>query len=248
MNILSTCEREALMTPHVERVTAMSRERTQPSRRLIAAAAAERAEIHKQRDALIARRGELHERIADVNAALADLDERAELIDRLAGVAETVSPKPRPDQDGARTDKIALSGPAIRRAAASVLLSDPRALRALHYRDWFALLEQHGYTVAGKDPVAVFLTQLSRSPVIQRGTQSGIYEIQLDAADRLRTQLANRQRELRALTSENASTSDLTSIRTQRTALTREIDKLEKAFVEAQSTLENAPGELAAAG
>ena len=61
--------------------------------------------------------------------------------------------------------------------AVTISLPDPRHPQALHYREWFALLEQNGYAVAGKDPLAVFLTQLSRSPVVQRGTQSGVYEL-----------------------------------------------------------------------
>jgi chromosome segregation ATPase len=225
----------------------MKRSPTQPSRRLLAAAAAERAEIQKQREALAARRHALQAQIDDLDAEIAELEERTVLLDRLAGAAEPSDDTITEKTATAPTDKIVLRGPAIRRAAAGVLLSDARRLRAMHYRDWFAMLEQNGYTVAGKDPVAVFLTQLSRSPVIHRGTQSGIYEINLDAVDQLTRQLDNRQRELRALTSA-ADTADLTSIRARRTSLTREIDKLEKALTEARSTLGRAAPELAAVG
>ena len=226
----------------------MQRRPTQPSRRLLAAAAAERGEIEKRRDALIARRRELRAQLEELDAEVAELAERVVLINRLAGPVNDTTTATVDDQPAPQTDKIVLRGPAIRTTAVKVLLADPRALRAMHYRDWFALLDQNGYTVAGKDPVAVFLTQLSRSPVIHRSTQSGIYEIQLDTADRLRRELDTRQRELQALTMVPASTTDLTSIRAQRTSLTREIDRLEKALDEARSTLLSTAPELAAAG
>jgi hypothetical protein len=236
------------MRTQVEQPLQMKRRPTRPSLRLLAAAAAERADIERLRDVLLKRRRNLHEQIEDLDAELAELADRMLLIDRLAGPANSSVDSGADEKASAQKDKIILRGPAIRRVAVSVLLSDPALPRAMHYREWFALLEQNGYTVAGKDPVAVFLTQLSRSPVIHRGTQSGIYEIQLDAGNELRRRLDSRQRELRALASAPASTTDLTSIRAQRTSLTREIDKLEKALVEAQSTLDDAPPEFAAAG
>ena len=61
-----------------------------------------------------------------------------------------------------------LRGPAIRREAVCVVLAHPDRPDALHYRDWFALLKQAGFEVAGKDPLATFLTQLSRSPPCAR--------------------------------------------------------------------------------
>jgi hypothetical protein len=140
-----------------------------------------------------------------------------------------------------------LRGPAIRQTAVKLLLDDPRHPQALHYRDWFALLDQGGYAVAGKDPLAVFLTQLSRSPVVRRGTQCGVYELNLDAVGRLRHQLNERQRQLRSLTSAAASPTDLGGVRSQRTALTQEIDRLEKALEEAELTLAGGPSSLAAA-
>ena len=44
-----------------------------------------------------------------------------------------------------------------------------------------------GHEIAGKDPLAVFLTQLSRSPVIRKGTRAGVYELDPTAPQRLRT-------------------------------------------------------------
>jgi hypothetical protein len=70
-----------------------------------------------------------------------------------------------------------LSGPAIREVAVQVLLRQPEYIEALHYRRWYELLQEAGYEVAGKDPSAVFLTQISRSPVVRKSTESGVYEL-----------------------------------------------------------------------
>ena len=131
-----------------------------------------------------------------------------------------------------------------------MLLAHPRRPQALHYRDWFALLEQAGYAVAGKDPLAVFLTQLSRSPLVRRGTQAGVYELDLQTRARLRHQLDTLQAQLRDLAAPaSSSTTHLSALRSRRTALNLEISKVEKALEEAEETLTKAddvPG-LAAA-
>lgn len=108
-----------------------------------------------------------------------------------------------------------------------------------------------GFAVAGKDPLAVFLTQISRSPVIRRGTQAGVYELDHQAPARLRMRLEGVKSELRNLTATTASpTTDLATLRDQRTALMLEIDKLQKALEEAEHVLGQASGAptVAAAG
>lgn len=236
------------MTGQVQPLPQMKRRSSKPSRRLLAAAIAERTEIAKQREALLAQRRTLSNRIDDLDAELAELAERAALIDRLARSSDGDEPPSEDGKGSATSDRIALRGPAIRQTAVAVILSDAIQPRVLHYRDWFKLLERNGYAVKGKDPIAVFLTQISRSPVVHRGTQSGIYEIRIDAADHLREQLASRQRELRALTSTGDDTTNLGDIRARRMSLTREINKLEKALEEARTALEPNTQKIAAAG
>jgi hypothetical protein len=235
------------MSGQVQRLSPMTRRPSQPSRRLLAAAAAERAGIQREREQLTAVRRALQAQIDDVDDQLAQLAERSLLIDRLSGTdtssqGQPTVPAPHTDSQ----EKTVLRGPAIRQTAVKILRAHPRQPQALHYREWFALLGQGGYSVAGKDPLAVFLTQLSRSPVVRRGTQSGVYELDLDAVDRLRRELAESQQQLRMLTSAS-STTDLSTIRAQRTSLTREIDNLEKALEEAQHTTGGEPRSLAAA-
>lgn len=236
------------MTGQVKPLPHMKPRSSKPSRRLLAAAAAERTEIAKQREALLAQRRTLSTQIEDLDVELAELAERAALIERLAGSSDGAESASEDDKRSATGDRIILRGPAIRQTAVAVILSDPTHPRVQHYRDWFKLLEHNGYAVEGKNPIAVFLTQISRSPVVHRGTQSGIYEIRLDAADHLREQLASRQRELRALTSAADGTTDLGDVRARRMSLAREINRLEKALDEARTALEPSTHELAAAG
>jgi hypothetical protein len=226
----------------------MKRRLSQPSRRLLSAAAAERAVIERERDQLLARREALHAQMGELDVELALLAERVLLIERLSGAdvgsqADATTPANHP----AGEDRTLLRGPAIRQTAVKILLADPRQARPLHYREWFALLEKNGYCVAGKDPLAVFLTQLSRSPVVRHGTQSGVYELDLDAVEHLRHRLTERHRQLRTLTSAPSSGTDLSGIRAQRSSLTKDIDKLEKALEEAELTLGSNAARLAAA-
>jgi hypothetical protein len=131
----------------------------------------------------------------------------------------------------ARGGAAVLRGPAIREAAVRVLVRHGEDSR--HYRDWFALLEDAGYEVAGKDPLAVFLTQLSRSPAVRKGPRAGVYELDRNAAKRLTRALANLHEELATLT----KTHDLQTIRARRAQLTAEIDRTEKALEEIARTL-----------
>lgn len=48
----------------------------------------------------------------------------------------------------------------------------------IHYRDWFQLLQNHGYRVGGKDPVATFLAQINRAEAVESlGNRSGRYRL-----------------------------------------------------------------------
>jgi hypothetical protein len=217
-----------------------------PSARLVRAAAAERADLGRHRERLVAARDRLRAELAEIEASLRDLDERDALLGRLAGppLAAPAVAAPAP----ASPEATPLRGPAIRRVAVEVLRGLPDRPQALHYRAWFDALRAAGYAVAGKDPLAVFLTQLGRSPVVRRGTQSGVYELDPSAPRRLRERLDALHGELRGLTAAPSATADLTAIRARRAALTGEISRVEKALEEAESALGAAAERVAAAG
>lgn len=48
----------------------------------------------------------------------------------------------------------------------------------VHYRDWFQLLQNHGYRVGGKDPLGTFLAQINRAEAVEKvGKRSGRYRL-----------------------------------------------------------------------
>jgi hypothetical protein len=210
--------------------------------RLVRAATAERAELARHRERLLAARATLHEELDRIEASLAEVEDRDALLARLAGpqtapessAREGVVAEARPD--GVPAERL-LRGPAIRRAAVQVLLDQPGRPEALHYRDWYARLVAAGYAVDGKDPLAVFLPQISRSPVITRGTTTGVYSLDPQAPRRLRQRLDGLHAELRSLSSTPDTTADLAAIRARRAELTSDIARTERGLEEAESLL-----------
>lgn len=211
------------------------------SSRLARAAGAERMALLRERDKLTRRRHHVAEQLAALDTQLADVEERLQLIDRLVPEAANVHPLPNRGS-GASGD--GLKGAAIRRAAIDVLLARSDTAAPIHYKDWFGLLEADGHEVAGKDPLAVFLTQISRSPVVRRSTRSGVYELDLDAPSRLRSRLDR----LHARLVEQSQAGD----RAERDRLVAEIAVAERALDEADRSLRDggdaATGRTRAAG
>jgi len=140
-----------------------------------------------------------------------------------------------------------LRGPAVREAAVRALLAHPDRPEALHYREWYELVARGGQRVAGKDPVAVFLTQLGRSPVVRKSTRPGVYELDRAAPRRLRAGIADLHEQLRELATAPASAADLTATRARRSQLTTRLGRLERALEEAERLLEERPAGAAAA-
>ena len=88
-----------------------------------------------------------------------------------------------------------LRGAAIRVVAVPLLLQK-HGPSPIHYRDWYALLTQEGYVVAGKRPDAVFLNQVSRSPLVRSTTKSGYYVVKTEMVEQLQEQLGRLQSQL----------------------------------------------------
>jgi len=235
-----------------------------PSARLLRAAHAERADLARHRDRLEAERERLRAELERIEAGLADVRERERLLDRLApraadeeiDVAVTAAAPVRAAEarDGAerlRADdearRTVLRGPAIRETAVGLLVEAGDA-EALHYREWYERVRAAGYAVAGKDPLAVFLTQLSRSPALRKSTQAGVYELDRSAPGRLRARLEELHEELRELPTAPGATADLAAVRARREELNSEIGQTEKALEEAGRLLDVDERALAIAG
>jgi hypothetical protein len=214
-----------------------------PSARLIRAAEAERTDLVRHRARLEVERERLHSELARIEAGLADVRERERLLERLAprtrvedddvtdGSACAAPADAGEAPDAAGVVRTVLRGPAIRETAVRVLVRAGDA-EALHYRDWFERLRATGYAVAGKDPLAVFLTQLSRSPALRKSTQAGVYELDRSAPVRLRARLTELHDQLRGLTTTPGAPADLAAIRARREELISEIGQTEKALEE----------------
>ena len=110
------------------------------------------------------------------------------------------------------------------------VLVERGGIEALHYRDWYDLLASRGYSVAGKNGLAVFLTQLSRSPAVRKGTQAGVDELDRSAPLRVSRELERLQSELRDLAGRTPGTTDLSEVRARREQLTSAISQNEKAL------------------
>jgi chaperonin cofactor prefoldin len=203
-----------------------------PSTRLLRAAAAERAELKKHRERVLRERDSLRAELERIEDTLAEVEDRRRLLDRLAPSDQTTSSDIADAQDPDHGEAARqLRGPAIRETAVRLLAGHAQT-EAMHYRKWFELLTAVGYSVAGKDPLAVFLTQVSRSPAVRKGTQSGVYELDRRAPQRLRAQLERLQAEMRELTTAPSPNTDLSAIRARRSQLTSEISQIEKALEE----------------
>ena len=227
-----------------------------PSTRLLRAAEAEQADLARHRERLTDRRGALLADLRQVDDALTVVDERLAVLGRLTGATAPAAPAPPPatavtqaagDADTSpqapETDREILRGPAIREAAVRVVVTQPQRIEALHYRRWFELMEDAGYAVAGKDPVAVFLTQVTRSPVVRKATKPGVYEVDRQAPLRIRQRLERLQSELRELVATPSAPFDLAAIRARRRELDLEISQHERALEEALRVLSHSVAE-----
>jgi hypothetical protein len=73
----------------------------------------------------------------------------------------------------------------------------------IHYRRWLSLVEEAGYEVAGRRADAVFLNQVTRSPVVKATTSAGFYEIDFGAPARLSEEIRRLRSSLTAAEAED---------------------------------------------
>lgn len=211
------------------------------SSRLVRAAAAERADLDRHRERLTARRDDLQDELEQVERALADVDDRVALLNRLAPAEATGNGNGRPADLAGDTPvgpgQQLLRGTAIREMAVRLLAESAEAGRPVHYKRVFDMLGGAGFAVGGKDPLATFLTQFSRSPLVRKTSKAGIYEFDREAPERLRRRLGELQTELRAATTTSAN-GDLAEVRKRRDKVLADIAQVERALDEASRVLE----------
>ena len=106
------------------------------------------------------------------DAADADLMAAVRLLQQL----EEISVSRRRCRSARSTRSCAVSGCGRSRSRSSKCRRGESA--TVHYREWYDLLVADGHRIAGKDPVATFLTQVSRAPEVESvGRRTGMYRL-----------------------------------------------------------------------
>jgi hypothetical protein len=141
----------------------------------------------------------------------------------------------QPDRDGITP----LRGARIRETAVRVLAANNLPEAPVHYRDWFELLTSQGFMPTGKDPLATFLTQVGRSPVVQRTTTSGMYVLDLEFPKRAGERLEQLRGHLAEMHEPSAdiTVERIAAARAQRAQLTAAIQETERDLEEALRSL-----------
>jgi len=135
------------------------------------AAAAERAVVSDRVAELRDQARRMHELAAAVDDDLAASLRLLRQLDEMLGVA--------PQLSMTESDE-ALRGQRLRDVAIQILKNHKGEAVAVHYREWYELVVHQGHRVGGKDPVATFLTQVSRAPEIEPvGRRSGLYRLRV---------------------------------------------------------------------
>lgn len=217
-----------------------------PSQRMLSAAAAERERVERELARLEIRREQLARKLASLTAAQDELRAHLRVLNQLGHQDATQDARSRVhsslravnSQLEPATANV-LRGARIREVAVRVLAGTPDSDGPVHYRTWYELFTQRGFHPAGKDPVATFLTQVGRSPVVERGGGPGLYSLDFSFPARARQRLSELREELRGADelSLDASIDDIAAGRARRAQLTSEIEATERALEEALRSL-----------
>jgi hypothetical protein len=226
-----------------------------PSRRMQAAAAAEHERVERELRRLGERENTLARELDAIRRACAALRDELSVLQRLSRdraendteFADGEQRRLRVVADALPTAEdgkdVVLRGAQIREAAVRVLASTAQSDQALHYRTWFELLRQEGFLPAGKDPLATFLTQIGRSPVVQRSTAPGVYSLDLGVVERTRARLARLEGSIQELdqVAVGADVEEIARIRRTRDRLGTELASNKQTLAEALRSLGEPP-------
>jgi hypothetical protein len=139
----------------------------------------------------------LERELADARARLGDLTRaRRELEQRLQDVRLAEETARRGVEALESVARVALDPPERFRLAGADLREQltRAALRRqpgepAHWREWLEWLREDGFDADGRNPEATFVTQLTRSPLVRRTAQDGVYVLDLSLADAIRSRL-----------------------------------------------------------
>ena len=129
----------------------------------------ERAVVVARLVALQEQSTRLHELVDAVDANVAETSRLLRNIDEMLGLAPQLSLEATHGE---------LRGRKLQEIAVELLRQKREAGSTIHYKEWFELLVEAGLQVAGRDPLASFLTQIARSPAVESvRPRSGLYRL-----------------------------------------------------------------------
>lgn len=213
-------------------------EPVEPSRRLRQAAKAERDRLVRDRDHVSREAETLRRRLADVEKRVVEIEQHLALVQQLAGEREPLA-REAPENvvsfpdNGSEPLNGYLRGATIRTIAVRVLVDEAEPDAFVHYTDWYRLVLEAGFGISGKDPLASFLTQVARSPVVVRGKRPGTYRIDRGVPGTLRRRLDELNSELLSLHHGQQTIEEITSSRERRAQLISQISRAERDLEEA---------------
>ena len=138
------------------------------------------AAAEAERDVLEARLVEANERAAHFEALASEAwAEASRLASSIRAVEEMLWLSPQIAMCEISEE---LRGERLRDVALALLRERSAPNDPIHYRVWFDELVQSGFRVSGKDPLATFITQVSRIERVEKvGRRSGLYRLRVAA-------------------------------------------------------------------
>lgn len=133
-----------------------------------------------ERDLLATRLAEAQERVEHFETLAAEAREEAKsLADSIRAIEEVAGLAPQLAMCEISEE---LRGERLREVALEVLQRLSASGDPVHYRIWFEALVQAGFRVSGRDPLATFLTQITRIANVESvGRRSGLYRLRVAA-------------------------------------------------------------------
>jgi len=133
-----------------------------------------------ERDLLVARLSGAQERVEHLEALAAEASDEVRAlaasiraIEEVAGLAPQLAICELSEE---------LRGERLREVALEVIQRLSSSGDAVHYRIWFKALLESGFRVSGRDPLATFLTQITRIDKVESlGRRSGLYRLRVAA-------------------------------------------------------------------
>lgn len=135
-----------------------------------------RKAVERERELVVGRLEALRGQAERLHLLVEQVDRDVEETSRLLrGMDEMLGLAPQLSIDAAHGE---LRGQRLREIAVELLRQKKGVGAVIHYKDWFELLHEAGLHVAGRDPIATFLTQIARAPGVESvRPRSGLYRL-----------------------------------------------------------------------